>query len=239
MSALIALFAAVIGPLLGQSAPVGLAVEVAEPTVEITHEFDGASVTVFGVAQRRGGDDVLAVIVTGPRQAHRIAEKQRIAGVWLPGRPQRIEGAPTYYSVATTAPLEAIPESARRALGVGASTQARSAGETADAFVRLKRRAGLYQDNPQAVRWGANGLFRTTVTLPATARVGEYQVRAVLIRPSGATATAGAPLRVRRVGLEQAIYDAAHNHGLLYGLFAVALAVFGGWAAAAAFNRRG
>ena len=45
-----------------------------------------------------------------------------------------------------------------------------------------------------------------------------------------------ASIDVRKVGMERWLYNLAHERPVVYGLLSLAIAIFAGWAAAAAFR---
>jgi hypothetical protein len=62
-------------------------------------------------------------------------------------------------------------------------------------------------------------------------------VEAYLIQNDRVIAAQAIPLFIDKQGVEQAVYDFAHQWPYLYGLVAVLSAIFVGWIAAAAFRR--
>lgn len=225
-----------------------LTAAVTEDTIEVTSDFRGARVIVYGASpEQRGGGD-LVVAIRGPAAGLTVRRKRRIAGLWLNVDPVRFSDAPMFFAVVSAKPLEQIaaPEAIWK-LKLDPAAQARLVDTTpADAdpgvyrraLARLKQRAGLYAVEPRGLEFPAQGLFRAPVALPANAPPGAYTVDIYLFRRERLIASEQATITIARTGLERTIHDLAHSHPLLYGLAAVLLAVSAGWAATLAFRRR-
>jgi uncharacterized protein (TIGR02186 family) len=105
------------------------------------------------------------------------------------------------------------------------------------AFVRLKEQQHLYSQSDKAVTFLTPTVFRASIPVPANATTGRYDVDVKLFANgvlAGRTATAFA---VTKAGVEQYVVEAAQNHGLLYGLATMSMALAIGWLASVAFRR--
>ncbi len=234
-----------------------------ETTVQVSSDFKGARIVLYGAVFEAGdGPEDVVVIVRGPDQPVRIARKQRVAGLWLNSRPVVFRGAPGFYMAASNRPLDQIATfGTLRRLGAGVdhlpiNAPAEQRVETRygirdmvvsrlgsdyyawrRAVVRLKTRAGLYDEDGQGVRFVDRGLFRAEIALPAAAPTGVYQADILLFRDGQAVSRRARTLTVEKVGLERTLYVWAHDRPWSYGLACVAFALTVGWAASAAFRR--
>ena len=228
-----------------------VAAALTDDVVRITSRFTGARIDVFGVVNGLRENDDVVVVVRGPRQPVRIMRKQRRVGVWMNGEPALFEGAPAFYATASTRPLTEIAsletlsqhdigaeQAPLRAVGDGAERAAAQIAEYRAALVRIKARDGQYRDVPDGVDVFDGGLFRARVIVLPGAPTGAYRAEVFVFRDGVLAARRSAELQVVKVGIERFVYDAAHMHPLLYGVSAVAFAVFAGWSAAAVFRRR-
>jgi uncharacterized protein (TIGR02186 family) len=234
-----------------------------ESRVEVTASFRGAAIVLYGAVEGlpdRPGDVV--VVVRGPLQPVRLVRKTRIDGLWLNSRPVLFEGAPGFYEVAATRPLSEItdfstlqrlrigvdhlaiaaPQEARAETryGVRDMVVSRLGGDYLDwlgGLVRLKSRAGLYDEEPHGVRFVDRGLFRAEIALPTDAPVGRYTADVWLFRDGKAVSERSRALVVEKIGFARWIYVAAHRSPWLYGLACVLLGLGSGWAASWAFRR--
>jgi uncharacterized protein (TIGR02186 family) len=243
--------------------PPAVSAALTDSTVQVTSSFTGARIVLYGAVfdpAKRPHDVV--VVVRGPDDPVRISRKVRIAGLWLNSRPVTFQGAPGYYMAASTRPLGRITGfSVRRRLGLGVehlpfSAPAETRIETRygvrdvvvstlgaqyldyrRAVIRLKRRAGLYAADEQAVRFVDERLFRADIRLPSSAPEGVYRADILLFQGGRPVASRSRTLTVEKVGVERWLYGLAQQRPWLYGVLSVALGLFAGWAAAMLFRR--
>ncbi len=233
-------------PLRAESVVAGLSAD----SIGITASFDGSTVLIYGAVKRDAPEPAgrLAVIVTlqGPLQKVTVRRKSRELGIWVNTDKVVVAGAPSYYAVAASAPLPLIlsPEldSAER-ISAPLAMQAfagplgeNDARRFAEALLRIRENEGIYKLEEGRVRLVDNTLFRADFDLPANLIEGDYTARILLLRDGRVIDRANAPIRVRRVGLERWLFMLSRQQPAAYGLLSLALAVFAGWAAAAAFR---
>ncbi|MFN3583376.1 TIGR02186 family protein [Phenylobacterium sp.] len=243
--------------------PAAISAALTETTVQVSSDFRGARIVLYGaVFEPPGAASDVVVIVRGPEQPVRIARKVRVAGLWLNSRPVVFRGAPGFYMAASNRPLDEIANfGVLRRLGAGIdhlpiSAPAEQRVETrygvrnvvvsslgADyydwrrAVVRLKEKAGLYDEDERGVRFVDRGLFRAEIALPAGAPTGVYRADILLFQDGRPASRRVRTLTVEKVGLERTLYLWAHNRPWSYGLASMAFALAAGWAASAAFRR--
>ncbi len=220
-----------------------LVTDLSTHLIAITSSFSGTELLVFGALDAEG--DVI-VAVRGPAGPVNIRKKEQVAGIWLNRRSLRFDNVPTFYAVAANRPLSQIASSSllsRLQIGAGNLRLVAEAGATdqvvefRDAIVRNKERDGLYLPGAGTVTMLGGKLFRTGIELPANVPVGTYRAEVYLIRDDRVIAAQATPLFVDKQGVEQEVYDFAHQQPLLYGLAAVAIALGTGWAAGLLFRR--
>ena len=91
-----------------------LLVTLSERTVDITSNFTGSSITVFGAVRRdaftvpRASDYDVVVTVTGPRADRVTRLKDRVMGIWINRHARTFEAVPSAYTVLSNRPLEEI-----------------------------------------------------------------------------------------------------------------------------------
>ncbi|WP_421792634.1 TIGR02186 family protein [Hyphobacterium sp.] len=230
--------------------------------VEIRSDFAGAEIILFGAVTNMAEDDDLVVVVRGPETDLRVMRKERTFGIWINRAPVRFEDVPSYYSVASTRPLQDVgafsalrrdgiglehlrltaPETERTEIRLGVEVTVSEIGESIieyrEAIGRNRARDGLFAETASGVQMLEGGLFRANVALPPATPVGDYTADVYLFRDGVPVASGAVALDVRKAGMERVIYNFAHDYGWLYGLVSVALALLFGWGAAAIFNRR-
>jgi len=219
-------------------------------SIGITASFNGSQVLIYGAVKRDAPEPVgaLGIIVTleGPAQAVTIRRKSRAFGIWVNTAKVEVAAAPSYYAVASSGPLAdilspdvdvsqriSIPLAMRAFAGPIEVDDARPFTE---ALLRIREAEGVYELDEGAVTVVDNTLFRADFSLPANLIEGDYKARIFLMREGKVVDTAQSPIRVRRVGLERWLYMLSRQYAALYGVMSLALAVFAGWAAAAAFR---
>ena len=228
-----------------------LEIGLSDERIGISSSFAGTRVTVFGTIENpedlvlvRGGYDIV-VTLTGPVDTVVVRRKARIAGIWINDAAQRFAGVPTSYAVAATRPLEEIADAASLALlQIGTAnlvfaprgTVLPDREDFARSLKRLKRSRGLYSQGI-ATDFLSPTLFRATLPVPANVPIGRHVAQAFLFRDGRYIGSSTEELTVEKTGFEQVTYDFAHEHGLLYGLVAVLVAVVTGWLASVAFRK--
>lgn len=221
-----------------------LLADLSSHLIAITTGFTGTEVVLFGTTD--GAGDV-AIVVTGPRGPAVVRRKDRVAGIWINTESVRFEQVPSFYTVATSRPLDQIvgrPVLERQQIGLPQLQLAPSeqlAPEELAAFraalIRNKQRAGLYGIAMGQVAFLGERLFRTNIYFPANVPTGLYNVEALLIRDGEVVSAQTTPLVVSKIGFSAEVYDFARQRPVTYGVVAVVGAVAAGWAAGAAFRR--
>ena len=224
-------------------------------TISITSGFRGTDLTVFGaldnadpLIQRQGRYDIV-VILEGPERNFVVRRKDRFFGIWVNSESVAFQHIPASYSLASTRSLQDIasPKTfGQLALGFnnifyepmpdGFSSSA-SLREFTKELPRLKLKQQLYTQRIGDVQFLSSTLFRATLSLPANVPVGKHVARAFLFRNGEFLRQSSTSLNIVKAGLEFRIYRAANQHSLLYGFFAVFLAVVTGWAGRLVFRK--
>lgn len=219
--------------------------------VAITTDFRGSHLWVFGAVRRETpmpAEGALAVIVTvaGPSLPVDVRRKERRYGIWLNVDKVHLTRVPSFYAVATTAPLATIlsePEDLRFHISVdrqiGTVGGAKAAGDTASftaALERIRAREDLYQSLEGSVALDQQTLFSTALSLPSNIVEGTYRVRIFLLRDQKVVDWADTGIEVRKVGLERWLFLFAHQQPFWYGIMSLVIAVVAGWLASAAFR---
>jgi uncharacterized protein (TIGR02186 family) len=224
----------------------GLVADLSEHLIAITTAFVGTDVVLFGTSD--GGADIVVTVV-GPRENQIVRRKGEIAGIWLNRESLEFARVPSYYAVASSAPLDQIARPdvlARHELGVehlrlepvDASGLERSQIDAfRDALVRNKQRQDLYSRAPPPVSFLGPRLFRTTLNFPANVPPGIYQVQVFELEEGHVRDAQRSALVISKVGLEADVFDFAQQRAPLYGLLAIVMAVSLGWLAGVIFRR--
>jgi uncharacterized protein (TIGR02186 family) len=223
-----------------------LVADLSAHLIAITTAFVGTNVVVFGTTD---GDGDIAITVHGPLQDQMVRRKARVAGIWINRDRLTFAGVPSFYAVASSAPIETIasPDTiARHELGTE-HLKLRPIGATGleiseiaafqDALVRNKQRQNLYTAEPEPVNFIGPRLFRTTLAFPANVPPGIYKVQVFELEDGQVIGAQRSTLVISKIGVEADLYDFAQHQGALYGLLAIALSVALGWLAGVIFRR--
>jgi len=233
--------------LMAQAKPV-LVPDVSQRNIEIAYSFTGAELLLFGAILYPGGrlptgeqPTDIVVVVKGPTQSILMREKEKVAGIWVNASRLRYRSAPSFYAIASSKPIARLVDDRTRAiyeLGLDSlqlSPASSAPADTQDRFqkglVDLKRNAGLYYEAPRAVEITDGVLYRARVSIPARVPVGRFTAETFLIRDGRVLAAAVRDIDIRKSGFERFVARAADRSSVVYGLAAVALSVFLGWAA--------
>jgi len=240
-------------PLLMAQAEPKLVPDISARSIEIRYSFTGAQLLLFGAILYPGGRvprdpaDVI-VVLKGPVEPILVREKQKIAGIWMNADSNRFRSAPSFYAVASSAPVRDLVDERTAAiyeLGLQDLQLSPGGGALPDkerrfeaGLLDLRKRQGLYAEHPQGVEISEGVLYRARISIPSQVPVGTYTAETFLVSNGKVTAAATREIEIGKSGFERFVALAAARHGFLYGLSAVILSLGLGWAAAAAFRRR-
>lgn len=233
-------------------APVAAAEEIVlglgQEQVDINVTFEGAEIGIVGAIRREapqiGGVQGIIITVSGPQVPLTVRRKDRRFGIWINADSADVEAAPSFYSVATSAPLDdilldgedlahsiTVPRVIRSMETTGGET-----GEFTEALIRIQAGDDLYQLREGEVRFQQGTLFDTTINLPANLIEGDYSTRIFLTRDGQVAQIYETTIEVQKVGLERWLFNLAREWPAVYGTLSLALAILAGWLASAAFS---
>lgn len=228
-----------------------LIASISDYQVSIRPTFTGADILLFGAlgdeaANPRDPSDVVMVI-RGPDAPLTVRKKSKVGVIWANTDAMEFEKVPGFYAVLSTKPLAEIAGQsllARHRIGaqnldLASFTEGDEVAAYQQAIVRGRLRNGLYVEEVGAFDVIGGQLFRARLSLPANVPVGAYKVEAYVLRDQKIIAAQSSPLFVDKIGLERRIYKFAQEWPWAYGLVAVILAIWFGWAAAIIFRREG
>lgn len=158
-----------------------LIVTLSDRTVEITSNFTGSAITVFGAVRRdastvpRASDYDVVVTVTGPPTDRVTRLKERVFGVWINRHAQAFDDVPSAYSVLSNRPVEEIAHpSLLTRLGIGIN------------YVLPDANADLEADiNPDAVELedaSSSATAPATAPAPSTGRPSDHVFEQAFLR---------------------------------------------------------
>jgi uncharacterized protein (TIGR02186 family) len=238
--------------LMGQAQP-RLVPDISARSIEIRYSFTGAQLLLFGAILYPGGTvprdpaDVI-VVLKGPVEPILVREKQKIAGIWMNADSNRFRSAPSFYAVASSAPVRQLVDERTAAIyelglqdlqlspGGGALPEKERRFEAG--LLDLRKREGLYAEYPHGIEISEGVLYRARISIPSQVPVGTYTAETFLVEDGQVIAAATREIEIGKSGFERWVALAARRSGFLYGLASVLMSLGLGWAAAAAFRRR-
>jgi uncharacterized protein (TIGR02186 family) len=219
---------------------------LSQDTIQITSNYTGTDIVVFGDIERPQsltGYDVV-VVVRGPDTDVTVRKRDRIAGIWVNRDAATLSGMPSYYFLASTRPLSKIAPTAtleRYELGLQSLEPETVASHHPvepfrQALLRHLESDALYTEN-MGVEFLSNTLFRARVPVPAVVTRGQYNVDVYLFRDGDVVSAQSTPLFIDQTGLERRLFNFAHDSPFRYGIFTVLIALFLGWLSTVIFRR--
>jgi uncharacterized protein (TIGR02186 family) len=228
-------------------------VDLSQNRVDITATFSGSDIFVFGAVKRdaplpegTSGLDV-AIVIEGPLETATVRKKEHKLGIWVNADSVAVHQAPSFFTIATTGPLdEILTEGDRRDYAIGLEFAVRpqeNEENVADmedfrqAVIRIRKEDGLYSEREGLVNLTDDTLFEADIQLPANLVEGDYTARIYLIRDKNIVADTSVAITVRKAGLEAWLYNLAHENALVYGLLSLLVALVAGYGASEIFRR--
>jgi uncharacterized protein (TIGR02186 family) len=224
---------------------------LSQDTVSISTSFDGSEILVYGAIKRDrpvpdGAPLAVVVTIAGPEEPVTVRRKERRFGIWVNTEAVEVQDVPTFYAVASSAPLaEALSVSDDRRDGITPTRALQAEVEHPiqstritflQALIRVREAAGTYVMKEGAVALRDDTLFSGTIDLPSDLTEGNYLTQVFLTRGGIVVDRFETSIFVQKVGLERFIYNLAHERPLIYGLLSLAIAIAAGWGAAAIFR---
>ena len=209
--------------------------DLSDHLIAVTTGFAGTKLLLFGAIE---GDAADVVIV--------VRRKERLGGIWINRHNLTFGGVPAFYRLASTEPPETLASNrilARHGIGLDHISMVQPTGANGDlptfraALIRGKQRLGLYPEENGQITLLGNRLFRSDIFFPSNVPTGTYNVTVYLLRNGKVISAQTTPLVVSKVGVGARVFAFAHSHSALYGIAALAMALFAGWFAGAVFKR--
>jgi uncharacterized protein (TIGR02186 family) len=221
-----------------------------QDVIHITSSFSGAEIVMYGAIESQdafiGADERdIVVVVRGAEVQATVRKRERMAGLWLNADEAVFSRVPSFYYLASTAPLERIAAPAvleRNNLGLDnlplVGPKRPDAEDFEKALIRNKMADALFVQDIGGVTMNGPALFQARIKLPASIPIGQYTAEAYLFRNGQSIGAYSATLEVDKTGLERTLFNFANRHAALYGIFAIVIAITMGLGAAFVFRER-
>lgn len=220
--------------------------EVSQHDIVLRQGFTGTQLLLFGAVldprgRRAEAAYDIVIVLKGPTEPIRLREKTQMAGIWVNADSTAYRSVPSFYAVASSRAISEIVDSRTAAIyELGLEYLQLSPTGTIDpeeqqrfsaGLVDLRTREGLYGQYDGAVAISQGVLYSARLPIPSNVRPGRYVAETFAIAKGRVIVSATSEVQVRKEGLERMVATEAENNGFLYGLFAIGLSLFMGWAA--------
>lgn len=225
--------------------------EISQHQVRVRQGFTGTELLLYGAILDPGGRRVgggeydVAVVLKGPTRPVQLREKRQIAGMWVNANSTDFRSVPSFYALASSRPVRDIVDERTAAiyelgldflqLSPTGTIDPEEQARFKDGLVDRRRREGLYQEHGDGVSISGGVLYQARIQVPSNVPTGNYVAETFLIIGGQVVTSATAEVEVVKEGFERMVADEAEQHSMLYGLFAVGLSLFMGWAAGRVF----
>jgi hypothetical protein len=220
------------------------------PEIPIGLFYSGTQIRITGVS--RTGEN-LFLLCTGEESTVELKEKKRIWGLlWVNAGDIGFKNVPSLYQLASSGKLSdspVKPDLIQPALGFPA-LEARIVTPTDNdrqhrcfsELVKLKKREGLYSIQEGGLELRPLGddweEFSTSFYFPPGAGPGAYHFRLISLAEGRPVELADGKIYVRLAGATAFIRSLSLEHGLIYGVFSVMVALIAGLLTGMIFTRR-
>lgn len=218
-----------------------LVLELAINHVDITTDFTGDYLTVFGMVNLQkkqnseNGTSLLAIVFKGPDRKVVVRRKENIYGMWINGSSFEFLDVPSYYDYAVSNLGYKNFGEDNYNIGLNSidftATEADETGDVSifkEALIANRITKGLYSVSEGKIDFINGGLFKTGFKIPPSVPAGTYQVTAYLFENGDLVEREQASLKIAQTGFAADLYNFAYDHALLYGIFSVLVAIWAG-----------
>ncbi|WP_242447457.1 TIGR02186 family protein [Aurantiacibacter aquimixticola] len=224
--------------------------DISEHRIVLRQGFTGADLLMFGAildrAGRRAQEEYdIVVVLKGPTEEIRLREKERWFGIWINADSTAYRSVPSFYAIASSRPVGEIVDDRTASiyelglpwlqLSPSGSIDPTEQSRFSAGLVDLRQRQGLYRQYDSGVEVSEGVLYRARFDIPSNVIPGRYVAETFAISDGRVITSATSEVEVRKEGFEGTVAREAQDSAFLYGLFAVGLSVFMGWAAGRLF----
>ena len=230
-----------------------------EDEILIDANFSGQDLLVFGAfysdpSQPRDQKGDILIEVVGPKEDLILRKKESHFGFWLNSKKVKFRDVPSFYYLSSTKRLDEkflkknnigllltdqLPEVNWSLITSdwGEVTSNKEREEFYIALLRNKTYDNLFRKTFEEIQIIDGNLFKTNIPIPNTVPIGSYKVNVYLILKDVIQNKYSYNFIVKRVGIENMIFNFANNSPLLYGIVSLLIALIIGWISADLFRR--
>ncbi|MBI5556914.1 MAG: TIGR02186 family protein [Deltaproteobacteria bacterium] len=231
-----------------------LTCRVSPDKVPIGLNYHGATLAVSG--ENKAGDDMIIRITNDKGEAHYKYIGKAGGLVWMKKGDVSFTNVPGVYLLFSSGDLEHLLGSEERQanqIGYDAMKEAAemetgspelqgASPRWKDEFIRFKEKQKLYAIHPGAVtrQHGRDSdTYQLEVAWPYQAGPGTYSVEAMAVRDGKVVEREQTRFTVQQAGVVKQLSGLAFNNASIYGIMAVLIAIFAGFAVGMIFRKGG
>ncbi|WP_120076910.1 TIGR02186 family protein [Aurantiacibacter odishensis] len=235
-------------PAFAQSEDPILVPDISQHEIVLQQGFTGATLLLYGAVLDPADSDAqydVVVVLKGPSEPILLREKERIFGIWVNSEESAYRSVPSFYAMASSRPVLDIVDERTAAiyelgldylqLSPSGSIDPAEQQRFSEGLVDLRQRQGLYAQYDEGVEISQGVLYRADIPIPSNVVAGRYVAETFAIYDGRVISSATSEVQVFKEGFELGVEEAANDYSFFYGLFAVGLSVFMGWAAGRLF----
>jgi hypothetical protein len=218
-------------------------------TIQVDLFYSGAEVRVSGTSRAGEG---LVLVCTGRESTVELNEKKKIWGLlWVNARTVAFHNVPSFYQVAFAKNLQDLTAKSSLSLaGIGFAALEANMEALADEdrrrcfpeLIKLKEHEGSYSVREGSLEIqpceGGRQRFSARFQFPSSVAPGEYQCRLIALDMEKPVTLAEQVISVQLAGTTAAIRSLSSEHGLLYGVLSVVIALAAGLMSGLIFGHR-
>jgi hypothetical protein len=221
-----------------------VSVSVSDSIIRITPRYHGELVRVTGTAPE---ECAVAVKLSSAREGVHYSCKRKIGLLWLSVGQVYVTNVPLMYKMKSTGPLDDLLSAAdqvkyvlgRQGLKASIKVSSRVDREVyVNQMILIRERIRFFSFGEGSVQRQGRS-FSTTFFWPPDGPPGRYHVEAFAIKQRQIVGTAETQVQVELVGFEAWVRNLATNHGIIYGMLAVIIAIASGLLVSMGFRGSG
>ena len=203
--------------------------DLSQDNVEISTDFLGAKILLFGAYDGKKGDDII-IVVTGPKGLVTVQKKEKVFGVWVNTQKINYINSPKYLNILSNRDINDILNQRTRKIaeiGLNNLNVRIQPGKVVSkekekiwrkALTRNMLKSKLWSLNENSVYLNKNVLFRSYLTLPSNVPTGIFNVKILHYRNNKLISKETSTINVLKSGISAEIYNIAQNYSTLYGI---------------------
>jgi uncharacterized protein (TIGR02186 family) len=204
--------------------------------INVDTEFKGAQILLFGAKNDAGN---VVITVRGPRKNFIISKKENLIGVWFNSERINFKNSYGFYSLFSTYDDGEMIQQDLNEYELGKNNiqfeiqnnlSPSKINEFRFQLIDLLEQKKFYSASTKPIDFLDETLFKLIIDFPKNILLGTYVIEIYLINNGSVLSFQSIPVYVNQVGVSAKISNFASEQSVLYGLIAVFLAIFVGFA---------